>query len=236
MDINFRIRAEELGKSFEGISAEVEATLNTAIAQLAQATYSEGIRLAQQRLKTSKQDYIRSLNLYDIGNNIYIISLTGDQANYIENGWQSFDQKPGLLNGPKAKVSKKGTIYNTIPFTHNPYSKAPLNEKGTQLRSDLLKVIKANNLDKIIQDATGSPRQGIVARLKNTGVRNLEGLVKIQKTYDKATQSKYISFRRVSENSPNSSWIHPGYAGAHIFDDLEKYIDQQVDTIINAIL
>ena len=236
MDINFRLRAEELGKSFEGISQEVEATLNTAIAQLAQATYSEGIRLAQQRLKTSKQDYIRSLNLYDIGSNIYVISLTGDQANYIEDGFQGFDQKPGLLNGPKAKISKKGTIYNTIPFTHNPYSKAPLNDKGTQLRSDLLKVIQANNLDKIIKDASGTPKQGIVARLKNTGVRNLEGLVKIQKTYDKATQSRYVSFRRVSENSPSTSWIHPGYKGARIFDDLDKYVEDQVDVIINAIL
>lgn len=147
-----------------------------------------------------------------------------------------FDQKPGLLNGPKAKVSKKGIIYNTIPFSHSPYSKAPLNEKGTQLRNDLLRVIKANNLDKIIKDSSGTPKQGVVARLKNTGVKNLEGLLKIQKTYDKATQSKYVSFRRVSENSPSTSWNHPGYKGAHIFDDLEKYIDNQVDVIINALL
>ena len=53
MDVNFRIRAEQLGKDFESMTPAVEEALNTAISQLAQATYAEGIRLAQQRLKTS---------------------------------------------------------------------------------------------------------------------------------------------------------------------------------------
>lgn len=50
-----------------------------------------------------------------------------------------------------------------------------------------------------------------------------EGIYKIAKTYAKATQHQYISFRRVSSNSdPNAFW-HPGIKARHFAWEVEAY-------------
>jgi len=40
------------------------------------------------------------------------------RAMMIEEGYASFDMKPGLLNGPKARQTKKGGRYNIVPFRY----------------------------------------------------------------------------------------------------------------------
>lgn len=48
--------------------------------------------------------------------------LTGRVANYsptarrVEDGYASFDMKPGLLHGSQARRSRDGTLYNIVPF------------------------------------------------------------------------------------------------------------------------
>ena len=235
--INVRIKAEALGKSIEKMSQETQDLLQESVASLATAAYSEAIRLAQAKLKTTQRDYVNALQFEKIDDNVYIITLSGPAANAIENGWGSFDMKPGLLAGPNSKVTKKGTRYNTVPFSYQPTSNAPLSPKNEELRSSLRDVIKANGLSKIIKNqATGKPLEGIVARVKNTGIKNLDGLVKIQKTYGNKTQSTYMTFRRVSTNSKAGSWMHPGYAGAKIFPMVEQFIESQLDVILSSIL
>ena len=45
-----------------------------------------------------------------------------------------------------------------------------------------------------------------------------------------------MTFRVMSENSPESSWIHPGLRGANLLPEVEKYVDNELDNIINVIL
>ncbi len=40
------------------------------------------------------------------------------RAMMIEEGYASFDMKPGLLKGPKARQTKKGVRYNIVPFRY----------------------------------------------------------------------------------------------------------------------
>lgn len=235
-NINITMKLEDLGKDIDQLADATKESIQLAISQLATAAYSEAIRKAQERLKTSKQDYINALDFEKLGDNIYVISLKGDHANAIEDGYGTFDMKPGLINGPKSKVSAKGTRYNTVPFYHRPSSRSPLGARQEELRTALRDVIAKHKLSKIVKDKAGVPMQGIVARIKNTGVKDLDGLVKIQKTYEKKTESYYMTFRRVSSNSDPTKWIHPGFEGVHIFDYLEKYIDVEVDRILAAIL
>lgn len=234
--INITLKAEELGKSLEGIEDSLRVELQDAIKSMSKMVYNEGLNLAQQRLQTTRQDYIRNFNYENLGNNMYIIYLN-NEVNYLEDGFSSFDMKPGFLNGPKAKVTPKGTRYNTIPFTHHPYSETELKPEQMQLRQNLRDVIKSHNLGRIIKDGAGKPLQGVVARLSGKDLaQNLQGLVKIQKTYEKKTESYYMTFRRVSDNTDASKWIHPGYKGANIFPDLERWTDVQIERILNEIL
>lgn len=234
--IDIKIRADLLGKTLENMSKQMEQDINQAVDDLATAAYSEAIRLAQARLVGSQADYIKGLTFEKIGKDLYVISLHGDGPNALEEGFASFDMKPGLLSGPKAKVTAKGTRFNTVPFVHQPYSQTPASAAVKDMRDAVQKLIKDRKLNKTVRDATGKPRQGIVATLHNTGIKDLEGLVKIQKGYGKTTQSTYMTFRRVSSNSDPTAWIHPGYKGAHIFPEVVRYVERELDNILKAIL
>src|SRR5262245_13412625 len=48
-----------------------------------------------------------------------VVMLDEKLAQRYEEGYPTFDMKPGLLRGPAAKVSKSGRRYSTIPFTHS---------------------------------------------------------------------------------------------------------------------
>ena len=52
------------------------------------------------------------------------------------------------------------------------------------------------------------------------------GMVRIVKSYQKATQSQYMTFRRVSDRSDPLSWWHPGYAGVHAAEKIMPYAEK----------
>lgn len=61
------------------------------------------------------------------------------------------------------------------------------------------------------------------------------GMLKMQKTYEGSTQNTYTTFRRISDNQP-SKWLHPGIEGAHLADEVEKYIEQVSMDAFTALL
>jgi len=226
--INIDLKLAELGQNIESVGTETQRTIQTLVDGIAYQAFDKAIQLANQNLRSTRADYIGALNFKKLDNNIYIITLEGKHANAVEDGYDSFDQKPGLLNGPNAKITEKGTKFNTIPYGFKPQSKVSMSPKMTNMRDAVNVLIKERGLNKIIKQ-NGKPRQGVVARIKNTGIKDLEGLVKIQKQYQRTVQSTYMTFRRVSSNSDPSKWIHPGFKGAHIFPMVEAFIERELD-------
>lgn len=55
-----------------------------------------------------------------------------------------------------------------------------------------------------------------------------EGMIRQTKKYDKAVQSKYQTFRRVSEKSDPNSWWHPGFPKVPIMDGLGNFVQQKL--------
>lgn len=237
--ISVKIRAEALGKTLENISEALQAQLNSAIGAVAHSAYSEAIRLAQEKLHSTQLNYINNLSIRKIDDNIWTITLFGKTANDIENGYPGFSIRDNLLKNA-TKTSKDGSKYVDVPLTYEPFAKSSASPKTTDLRSAALALIKQNGIDKIIRDQAGAPIQGVVARIATTGSQfpesYLSGLTKIQKTYNGATQSTYLTFRRVSEKTPANKWLHPGFKGVKIFDEIEQYIETEIDRIIEAIL
>lgn len=152
----------------------------------------------------------------------------------IEQGYGSFDMKPGLLNGPSSRPTRYGGRYNTVPFRHMTPEKGQIGAgrrpHGTTMPPDVYKIVKRDGrfLD------PGDPERGeqIGQRSKLAGQINLQalargqdppmrgnytwkyglyhGMRKVSKTYARATQSQYLTWRTVSSKSDPSSWIHPG--------------------------
>jgi hypothetical protein len=53
----------------------------------------------------------------------------------------------------------------------------------------------------------------------------MAGLTQYKKWYQSATQSQYMTFRRVSENSDDLAWKHPGMSAKHFGDRALKEMD-----------
>lgn len=161
--------------------------------------------------------------------------------------------KPWLLAGRNAKVGADGKRYNTVPFRHGtPGSRGthaqPMGSAFS--KAGRMSAAEAKKLGKRVYDrakklegSRTSPggktrwgerlKAGHAPKLKDHHVTDIyAGMVKMQKFYAKATQSQYMTFRRVSENSKPEAWIHPGIEGVHIFDKIAERIPKIASFLI----
>ena len=45
-----------------------------------------------------------------------------------------------------------------------------------------------------------------------------------------------MTFRTMSESSPEDSWIHPGLDGAKLLPEVEKWVDKEIENVAETIL
>lgn len=147
-------------------------------------------------------------------------------AQDLEYGKAPWDMKPMLLGGPKARVAKNGNRYNIIPFRHSVPAKNP-NANFQPMPKDIyaearrLKAsVRAGNKVAWGERLTGTEARYAPGKNPSTGYKHkngrYEGMVRIEKEYARATQSKYLTFRVVSTQSDPQAWWHPGYQAHHI--------------------
>lgn len=224
------------GISLDSITDEMEKGIQTGLHGIAMSAYDDIVQLANENLETTRQDYIKSLEFQQTGH-LYIITIR-EPGYYYEEGFASFDQKPGLLHGPKSKVSKDGFRYNLVPFGHRkkdttgmtPGPKKSYYEEINKVISSMHKIVPHE-----MRDRSGRVVGSIVAQASKDVTGYGAGMIKVSKQYDKAKSSTYLTFRAVSEKSPSNTWIHPGYHGLKAFDVVEKMVDDRIDQIIQVV-
>lgn len=219
-------------------------------AALAEMCRSEWIRQAQRELHSSAADYIAGIQPVEISGNWASVTLVGDLPNDVENGKAPFDMKPGLLAGPNAKMGKSGR-FNTVPFRHGTPGTTgkrvgtPMPITGLSAKDKPVSAIyvAARKLSPSLEGSGGKTiwggrtgdfgGYGIQTQLPVKGGRPgaytfkaspYAGMVKTAKTYGKATQNQYTTFRRVSENSNPNSWWHPGLQAKHLAERVRIYL------------
>lgn len=239
----------------------VEA-FNLAVGNIAQATKGEWMRLAQARLKTTREMYIQGLRQSESfsarvtdGVSSYEIQLVGRMPNNIEFGMPAFDMKsvrPGWLGGGKAKTTKEGTKYVVIPFRHSTssdvrmaYTGKAAAVSGPNLKTQLKATVKQYGLDRMMRaGAGGAIVEGPTAKVPAKAPVHpyLRGLTRVQKAASGSTKagprgsSKLMTWRVMSEDSPADSWQHPGLPAANILREVEAFADKQMDSIVDFIV
>lgn len=242
----------KLEKSLQGVSTTVEEAANQAVKDLAYSTYATIISRAQSNLHTTKDAYLKGLQFEDMGGNNFLISLDGDLANSLEDGYPAFNMTPGMLasnktvsQGQRAGQPWVQTAKDGHKFAHVPLEQKTGKAQGTSNMADAIKQMTATNakgrkqkITSVFKDAEGNPMQGKVAMASSDNPM-LDGLVKYQSTHTtesgkKKTVSTYIAYRTVSENG--RPWIHPGFSGIKAFEEAEKELVKQIDNIIKELL
>lgn len=258
--LSLKTKIEDLGVTFNDIDSSVINSFRTSMAGLAKTAQAEWVRIAQSRLTTSREDYVnglqqsQSFKIHKVGGeSVYEISLVGDMPNNIEFGMPAFDMKsvrPGWLGGAKAKTSKDGHSYVTIPFRHSTTSGARIQYSGKalsdNLKQELQSAVKKYGMNDMVRSSSGKVIQGPVKRIPSNAPdvhSYLKGLTKIQKAIGGKTKSgkgrgssQFFTWRVMSEKSHAGSWLHPGLTAKNILKEVETWTGREMDKIIDSML
>lgn len=245
-DIKVSTKLENLGISISELTQEVVGEMKAAVAEIASLTYNKAVELTSSRLHSTRQQYLDGLHFEQEGEGVYTIMLDAD-VDHLESGYPPIPMLPKLVQGPKAKIGKDGKRYVIIPIRQSTGDSQSANTvvaaKQNDLAARLKEVIADRKFKKVRQ--TSDPKTGKTTTIERmTGEAPhpyLKGLTRVREfkgdpQKEKPISSAYLTFRVASENQdPNTHWRHPGFAGAHVFPDLEKWADQQMDTILKDI-
>lgn len=227
--------------------------LNSLIVQsLSDAVIFHWREEASKNLGSSRAGYKNGIQLIEIDDKSAVIALIGVFNNMLENGAVPFDIKQGMANSTKRKLKKSGDGWHiTIPFRWGTPNASVDNEAFSGIMPE-----EVYEIAKDLVETTTNPKKKIVygerldekdlsKQLQKPKTRSAygsfgaythkssiyEGITRQEKTYEKATQSTYFSFRRVSDLSDPNSWIHPGFTAKNL---AEKAVDNiNVDLLVN---
>ncbi len=238
MKLSLRAKLDDIG--IDEIGEEIARDLQASVAELAQLTYNKAVEMTNERLHGTRQDYINALHMEEEGPGVYVVYLD-PEMNHLEDGYPAFPMLPKLAQGPKSKISKDGHRYVVIPMRKTTAPVNPGSQKQLDMSVALKKLVAQRRMKKVREGV--SPKTGkytTVERLtSNKGVHpHLQNLVRVReyKTPEskRPMSSAYFTFRTASEKQdPTSSWFHPGYGGAQIFPDLERWAESQLENIIS---
>lgn len=246
------IDLSELQNEFSLKQTQVEELGITLVNAITDRIFNNWRVSAMDGLNSSRKQYINALNIGEISPTKKFIQLTGAFPNMLEEGFGAFDMKPGMLASNKARVSKKGTRFLTIPFRWaTPGSIGESEVFANVMPKEVYQVVKqmrptlTNINQRTIQrggrlDLKSIPQQYQAPKTR-AGFSDLktrttypeythkgpltEGMIRNQKTYENSTQSSYITFRRVSEKSDPMAFIHQGVSAKNFADKAMQKTD-----------
>lgn len=219
------------------LASQIESAAQASISSTLIATKAKWEQIAQQRLTTTRADYLLGLNadnsLEFPDSFTGVLTLRGKWPNMLETGFSPFDQKTGFQRSSHIKAKKNGGWYMTIPFRHRTPDTAGSSVGGSSMPDDIYSQARALRGG---EKLTGTEKN-YPARTSWNGYQHKSGIYenikKVTKTYDKATQNQYYSFRRVSDKSDPQSWWHPGFAGIHAIQEVEPYARRIFQQVFN---
>jgi hypothetical protein len=199
-------------------------------------------RLAQRELRSTSRDYVAGIQDVVHGDRTVAITLHGLLPNMIENGWPGGDMRTWMLQSPKAKATARGGRYLVVPFRHGSPGTGGRNVGAAMPQSvhDVAKKLAPT------QTAIGGGktqwggRLHLGMKMKQAARDELStkkrewhsasiymGMVRQQKTYQRATQSQYTTFRTIStrtEHTDPRSWMHPGIGAKKLAPRVQDHI------------
>ena len=149
----------------QNLQPKTNKILQEAALKLSAQAHAHIIEEVQANLHSSREKYLKALSEPKLVGDAYVISLD-QSAMWIEQGLEEHEMIDDLLSSPKAKTSKDGSKYLSVPFQHN---KGPTQQ--TQAASDLTNTIKSElkrrNIPyaKIETDNKGNPKTGLLHKL-----------------------------------------------------------------------
>ncbi|MNW28251.1 hypothetical protein D3C74_50730 [compost metagenome] len=219
------------------LASQIQAAASSAASSTLMAAKSKWEQIAQQRLTTTRTDYLLGLNADDsIEMEAFGGSLTlrGKWPNMLESGFSAFDMKDGFGKSSKKKMKKDGGWYMTIPMRHTTPGTVGSAVGGQAMPDDIYAQARLLSGGQRLRGTEKS----YPAQTSWTGYQHksgkFEGMQRNQMDYEKVKQSAYFTFRRVSDKSDDASWKHPGFVGIKAIEEVEPWTRATFQRVLNA--
>lgn len=198
---------------------------------------------ARLKLHDTHAHYMQNLSVKN-KEYLIVVEINPDDwlSNALESGVEPFSMKESLLNSPKAKVSKKGHRFLSIPIGAKKDAKKGT-EKGNFYQDKINEVLQKPKFGlsayKMQLDGTVSERQKVL-----TDDPQLQGFYRArffpnQEALQSNSKPKwnFILFRTVSDNPDAlSRWEHPGLFPRNILKETERWLNKNIDKIFSEMI
>jgi hypothetical protein len=253
--ISVNIDMSEVFKEMHVMKKEVPAMMQHVFVKVAESVVVNWREEAHRGLRSTRAMYLRGLQEPEISKDQAVVALIGTLPNMLEQGASPFDIKKGFSASTKVVRKKGGGWYLTIPFRWATPGALGENEVFSAVMPsavfDIAKELAPRTVQPFLPGVTRSEAlreedlpvelQGQQERARQpvygayTHKSNMyAGIVREEQMYEKTTQSKFLSFRRVSDKSDPLSWMHKGLVAR---DFAEKSVSNtNVDVVVaNAV-
>ncbi len=190
---------------------------------------------AQNNLKSSKNEYVRSLSREASPPGTGLVTLRNWLPYSIEQGAPPFDMKEGFRNSEWKKTTKKGTWFLDIPRRFaTPGAVGEAASFSGRLPKDVYRKIKGAvylspkyHGEKTIRKEISVGGKVLYPQYISRSSR----FAGLQPRGSKEGRVHYMTFRRVSEKSDPLSWIHPGFTPHRFAEGVVE--DQEFEKAFN---
>lgn len=242
------IDTQSLSTDFDLSRQDVDELKETIVKSCTKVVYTAWREEAKINLRSTRAQYMNSIIVGEESRFTNIITLVGQLPNMIESGATAFDMKSGFENS-RHKVltkSKDGDLgwYLTIPFTWaQPSSLGESTKFSGILPSDVARVLNKKHkkgggsttltLSDIPDEYKIPQKREDISLLNSSIIPEYQHKSSIYEGVTKTT-GLVTSFRRVSNNSDDNSWIHRGIVGYNL---AEKAIDRaKIPDVVSDII
>jgi hypothetical protein len=210
-------------------------------------------------LHSTRQQYKAAMSVEYESDTVAIIKLQPTENSLpmmLEEGASQFDIKEGMAKSDKRTIKEGGGWYITIPFRHattealgesSIFSGRPKDsygEKGKNLPKEVYLLAK-NTKEALTPDDLPEKYRALLSN-PTTGYEHkspiYEGLkrYKISST-DKENRGGYMTFRRISDQSDEDSWVHKGFKPMRLMNlalqdaNLDIVVSNAIDSFLENI-
>lgn len=213
--------------------------------------------LVNKELKSSRPEYLKAMYIERPSGTEAVFGLSARESKLalsIEEGRGPWDEKPFLLDSPKAKRTKDGRPFLTVPFRHaTPQAIAEAGIFSSIMPQDVYQLAKNSSMPlKRSQLPESQQIPGVRKEINIPGLKvpeyihkaaKYEGLVRVEaSSSENENRGQYMTFRRVSDKSDPNSWFNGGIIAKRLMDkaleiaQIDRVADMAIDETLERIL
>lgn len=250
----------DISSLIEEFSLDENQTLmigTTIIDRVAQEYSYRWKNLIDKELKSSRNEYLRGIFIERVNPTEIIFGLSNRESSLplsIEEGHGPWDEKPFLLGSLKAKRTKDGKPFLTVPFRHaTPQAIAEAGIFSSIMPQDVYQLAKNSPMPlKRSQLPESQQIPGVRKEINIPGLKvpeyihkaaKYEGLVRVEaSSSENENRGQYMTFRRVSDKSDPNSWFNGGIIAKRLMDraleiaQIDRVADMAIDETLERIL